>query len=297
MDSYLAGIERDGIINSLDFRLGAINNLITERRSVSFYPSGSNIYTPVAGTTLLKFNITDPSAWIDPSTLRVQFTINNRRDRPLLLLNNNAANFFTRLIIRCNGVQIEDLQYYNRLTNMLLHLMPASKKVALQAEGLQNDEEGPFERIYTHGEFKNYAPLIPGLGKLTVMMPLFIGLMNCGKYLPLRFLQGLSIELILVPNIKDAVLKGPLDFRNDSEPLWEITEPVIKCQTVTLDNQAENDFTQMLRNGGSFPIHYTSFITQVANVGNTPTPSVAITRSFTRLKKLLYQYVEEDFCS
>ena len=69
-----------------------------------------------------------------------------------------------------------------------------------------------------------------------------------------------------------------------NEPSWSITEPIIKCQSITIDNTLENEFTERLLNGKSFPIAFTSYVTQVANAGNTPNPVVSITRAFTRLK-------------
>jgi hypothetical protein len=98
----------------------------------------------------------------------------------------------------------------------------------------------------------------------------------------MKYLQGLTIEFILVSKYKDAALK--MGVTEADEPFWSISEPVIKCQTVTLDNSLENEFTSRLLNGKSFPIAFTSCVTQIANAGNTPSPVVSITRAFTRLK-------------
>ena len=103
METILSTVDDENILDALTFRLGSSSNYILERRSCSFYASGSNIYAP-QGTSLLKFNLTDSSQWLDPSTIRLQFKLNNRRNRPLKLINTNPANFFRRLIIRCNGV-------------------------------------------------------------------------------------------------------------------------------------------------------------------------------------------------
>jgi hypothetical protein len=89
----------------------------------------------------------------------------------------------------------------------------------------------------------------------------------------------LTIAFIMVSNHKDSALK-----MDANEPSWSITEPVIKCQSITIDNTVENEFTERLLNGKSFPIAFTSYVTQVANAGNTPNPVVSITRAFTRLK-------------
>jgi len=287
METILTTVE-DNILDALTFQLGSSSNYITERKSVSFYATGSNIYSP-GGTTLLKFNLTDDSAWLDPSTLRLQFKLNNGMPGEVLrLLNANPANFFRRVIIRCNGVLIEDLDYYNRLTNMMMHLMPYHKKLNMAGETFpidqQIDPRNP-GNFYNQFDYKNASPIIRQNESITIQMPFLSGLFNCGKYLPLKYLQGLSIELIMVSHYKDAALMTQSMYDNViPEPLWSITEPVIKCQVIQIDNSLQNGFTQRLLDGKSFPIHFTSFVTQIANAGNTPTPVVSITRAFTRLK-------------
>ena len=92
METFLSTVDDENILEALTFRLGSSSNYILERRSASFYASGSNIYSP-QGTTLLKFNLTDSSQWLDPSTIRLQFKFNNRRSRPMKLINANPANF------------------------------------------------------------------------------------------------------------------------------------------------------------------------------------------------------------
>jgi hypothetical protein len=137
---------------------------------------------------------------------------------------------------------------------------------------------------YPQGGCKNTSPLIKPGESITIQMPFLSGLFNCGKYLPLKYLQGLSIELILVSHHTDAALVSWADSQAKEDPMWTITEPVIKCQVIMIDNALQNGFTQRLLDGKSFPIHFTSFVTQIANSGNTSTPVVSITRAFTRLK-------------
>ena len=55
------------------------------------------------------------------------------------------------------------------------------------------------------------------------------------------FLQGLQIELEVVNNYDDCVLSG-----DQYSTLWSITEPQIKCDVVTLDNQLDNEYTDHL---------------------------------------------------
>ena len=105
METVLSTVQ-ENMLESLSFSLGSSSNYITERNSVTFYAAGSNIYSPQE-TTLIKLNLCDGSAWLDPSTVRLQFKINNERDRVLTQINCNPANFIRRVMIRCNVVCIE----------------------------------------------------------------------------------------------------------------------------------------------------------------------------------------------
>jgi len=170
----------------------------------------------------------------------------------------------------------------------MMHLMPYHKKFNMMGETFPVDFQeildsasGPY---HPQMEYKNMTPIIRAGESITIQMPFLSGLFNCGKYLPLKYLQGLSIELILVSNCKDAALMTQALETAGEQPLWTITEPVIKCQVIQIDNALQNGFTQRLLDGKSFPIHFTSFVTQIANAGNTQTPVVSITRAFTRLK-------------
>ena len=65
----------DALIEPLTFNLPNSANFITDRRSVSFFPSNGNKFSP-QGVKILRFMITGTD-WLDPSTLRVMFDLNN----------------------------------------------------------------------------------------------------------------------------------------------------------------------------------------------------------------------------
>ena len=92
METHIQATE-DALIDSLSFKLPNSANFITERRAVTFFPSGGNSYSP-SGVKIIKFMLTGTD-WLDPSTLRVSFRLNNLdEDHPLLLVNSLPANFF-----------------------------------------------------------------------------------------------------------------------------------------------------------------------------------------------------------
>ena len=65
----------DFLVDGLPFKLKKGASYVTRRRSVTYHPSGSNIYS-TTGTTLIKLNITGDD-WMDPSTFRVMFDLVN----------------------------------------------------------------------------------------------------------------------------------------------------------------------------------------------------------------------------
>mgnify|MGYP003346244329 CR=1 FL=1 len=75
VEAIANGIE-DKLINGLSFKLNPGASYVVDRRSVTYHPQGSNIYKPYAGTKLIRIVLTGDN-WLDPSTFRVMFDVNN----------------------------------------------------------------------------------------------------------------------------------------------------------------------------------------------------------------------------
>ena len=66
----------DILIDNLSFKLNKGASYINDRRSVSFFPSGSNIYTPSSGQRVLKIALNaEDNTWLDPQSVMVYFTV------------------------------------------------------------------------------------------------------------------------------------------------------------------------------------------------------------------------------
>ena len=73
MEYQLSGGAQDHLLDSLDFTLGKTANYVQSRRSTSFYPSGAGTFSS-DGVRVLRINLTGlGDAWLDPTTLRLQF--------------------------------------------------------------------------------------------------------------------------------------------------------------------------------------------------------------------------------
>ena len=204
MESSLAATE-DQLVDSLSFKLPSTANYITSRDEVTFFPANGNEFSPT-GVKILRFMLTG-TQWLDPRSVRIQFKLNNRNQQHNMHpINGLPSNFFRRLRILAGGQLIEDIDYYNRVCNMLHTLYPLEKRINDSIEGfgintMLGDEQG------NAGSVEKVPVLWAGQSKV-VLFPLMCGLFSQEKYLPLRFLQGLQIELKVVnPNLR---LRTPL---------------------------------------------------------------------------------------
>ena len=77
----MANAIEDRLIEGLSFKLKPGASHVTDRRSVTFHPQGSNVYKPDSGIKLTRILLTGDS-WLDPSTTRVMFNINNKSNDP-----------------------------------------------------------------------------------------------------------------------------------------------------------------------------------------------------------------------
>ena len=74
MEGHVQSVE-DNSIDSLNFKLRAGASYVTNRRSVTFWPSGGNEYT-CKGVKVIKIGL-NGDQWLDPSTVKVFFDIQN----------------------------------------------------------------------------------------------------------------------------------------------------------------------------------------------------------------------------
>ena len=65
----------DNLIEGLSFKLQPGASYITNRRSVTFHPNGSDIYG-ASGTKVIKIRI-NGTDWLDPTTCKLMFTLKN----------------------------------------------------------------------------------------------------------------------------------------------------------------------------------------------------------------------------
>lgn len=250
----------DYLIEGLSFKLAPGASYVTNRRSVSFFPSGSDTYSSTSGVKVIKIKL-NGTDWLDPSTVKVMFTINNTTGTMNFL--SGVHSFFRRLRVVCNGQIVEDIDDYNRVCEMFNVLQSSSVRGNDEIESVKRwDAAGADETLAAGGYRK-------------VGMKLCSGLLNQTKMLPIRYCP-LEIELELVNQVGDP---------QHGSSAWHLSDVQLKADLCTLDNALENSYAKHLFEGKALPINYSTYISQSQTLVDFNF-TVNVARAVTRLKSI-----------
>ena len=102
MEHHAQSID-DALTGGLSYKLKPGASYVTNCRSVSYFASGGNTYSP-NGVKVMKFNLTGDQ-WLDPSTFRVAFQLNNHNgDISSTLVFQLWSNPFVGILLFSSGV-------------------------------------------------------------------------------------------------------------------------------------------------------------------------------------------------
>ena len=278
----------DALMDSLSFKLSNSASYVTDRNSVTFWLTGSNIYKTNSGTKVIRFVLTNDN-WLDVSTVRLMFNVVNN-DAPstkMLRTISGAWSFFRRMRIMCQGSLIEDFDY-NRVHEMFEVLTSLHNRDNDEVEnfGYRADTVAPGTAHTTSS-----LPGIPGSSYQTVGFKLCSGILNQPKMLPLKYMP-LTTQLELVNNANDPIVEPGVDSvftitstSND----WQIENVQLKCDICNLDNSLQNNFGSHLLSGKSLPINFNTYITQSQAITGQDA-GVSLNRAITRLKSIFVTF-------
>ena len=167
--------------------------------------------------------------------------------------------------------------------------------------------------------------------QMTVGFKPLCSLFSQFKYLPLKYMGNLTIELELVTNATDCIIdyrdvvtadavgnrfvnevdpgvEADARFRNTSID-WQIENARVVCDVCTLDNNLNNEYVKHLLEGKGLPITYTTYITQSQTLTGTNDISVPVIRAVSKLVAAFitfynktqtpstgYEYCNKEFC-
>lgn len=275
---------------SLDYSLGATASYVLSRRCATFYPSGAS--EAMMPGTMVSIPLTGDNFWLDPSTVYVQYTLRNANAAAsnihLRPGTDHAGCPFSRMRVLARGVVVEDIQFYHRVHTMF-------RRGASNYNDQFNEQIVGFGTALENPDAPDeYATcVVPPGQQLTVQFRPLLGLLNCGKLLPLRYLGQITLELYvasadewLVDMGAGAVnipgLDGNARIRTTG---WSLAAFQLKCDVCTMDTRLEQDVAKKMLDNKALDFTFPSCFTQrIALPPNEDQPSFAITRALTRLK-------------
>ena len=232
---------------------------------------------------------------------------------------------------------VEDFDSYNRVHHMFSKLMSqgARRDEANEGFGYRYDDE-LLTLVNNAGNTAltyevNAANCQGFYSEMTVGFKPLCGVFSQFKYLPLKYMGNLTIELELVTNAIDCII-NPNDYDESDTGIaadirnrftlavagdtgkatntsidWEISNPRVVCDVCSLDNNLNNEYVKHLLEGKGLPITYTTYITQSQTVKGSTDFSVPVIRSVSKLVASFvtfykngdpstgYEYCDKDF--
>jgi hypothetical protein len=286
VEAIANGIE-DQLIDGLSFKMQPGASYIVDRRSVTYHPQGSNIYTPTRGTKLIRILL---NSWLDVNTFRIQFDVrNNAATGNKLYVLGGPHCFFRRMRILCSGQLVEDIDNYNRVHEMMSLLISSESRDNNAAEAFGKNWDSTDGGI-TPGTGFDTTVAIEGQQSLTVLFKPLSGLLNQNKMLPIRY-APVTLELKFADSNFEAIVDSSgnandLFLEANTSTDWQIENVQVKVDVCTLDNALDNSYAQHLLSGKSLPISYNTFVSQIQTANPTDKNLINVSRALTRLKSV-----------
>ena len=151
--------------------------------------------------------------------------------------------------------------------------------------------------------------------EMTVGFKPLCGLFSLFKYLPLKYMGNLTIELELVTNAVDCII-NPDDYDESDTGInedlrtrftvavagdtgkatntsidWEISNPRVVCDVCSLDSNLNNEYVKHLLEGKGLPITYTTYITQSQTVKGSTDISVGVAQVLNMQTKTFVDFI------
>jgi hypothetical protein len=303
LDGIVATLD-EGLLPGLNFSLSnhQAAGYVRERNFSTYYPSGSNVYSPSTGQRVIRVLVSDGGkSMLDLSSVRLSFDITNTHAaNALYLAGGHLGCLFQRLTLRIAGTQCEDILFYNRLCGMLNQFRSVNSQHSAHLGGVGtsgNQVTLRTDRIIPEG--------IPGAtaGNTVrrVVIDLPCGLFHSHYLLPIgRFPLELTLELAAA----DAVaMRGPIKIDESGtgggdvncSQEYTISNVRLLADTVSLDGAMNDNIDEALLQGKPLTLAHSSWSNQLfplTGIGNNNASwSVLINRSFSRLQSVFMNFL------
>jgi hypothetical protein len=262
---------------ALSFELPSPSTAIVDRKQhVRAYPSSASSLSST-GTKTVRIRIGGED-FIDPSSLRVQYTITNLEANKYLRPVTGPWALWQQCYCRSGGVELDNIPHYGRWHNQYgwLHLDREAQWGSVGIEGFH------VSRANTKNPFKPDVGQLSGNVSITVMHRLHLSLLSSGKLLPVQNMGGLEIELSMVNDLNDFLQAASVGGNGTQS--FIVSDAQILYDSYTLDSAILQSFYSSLLSNKvlSIPVMNCYQICHPIGAGAT-SYSFSSVRAFSRL--------------
>jgi hypothetical protein len=261
---------------SLMYELPAPSTAVVDRKQhVRAYPSSASSLS-VGGTKTVRIRIGGED-FIDPSSIRVQYTLTNNAAGSWVRPLTGPWGLWQQVYLRSNGQELDNIPYYNRFHQTFgwNHLTREEQFGSVGIEGMH---------MSTSRADSNFKPVLgqiaSGFG-FTCMHRLHLSLLSSGKLLPVKY-APLEIELSMVNDLSDWLATDAGSTLNIT-----ISDVQVLMDCYTLDEAVQQSFySALLKNRVlSVPVMNAYQVVHAIPAGAT-TYSFSSVRAFSRLAQI-----------
>ncbi len=265
MESILSTVE-DTLLGSLSYKIDpkSGSSYVTEKKSVTFFASGSNVYDPQRGTKVLRFNLASDQ-FIDLSSIVVSVMVSVGLTGIATPLADSGHVLFNRLRFIVSGTVVEDIEHFGVASQLFHRFLSNEKKENTEQCGF-----GP-EPMEANGHRNVLTfPKISGLCNQPLWLPGF-ALGAAGCVMELHLADGNEV----------------FESGEGQNTTYALSDCRVLADVYTLSSDLHNTFSQHILSGKSlvFPIK-TLTNTQFQVQAATPAFTLALNRAFSRLNSV-----------
>ena len=286
-----ASVADEVLVPGLAYTPPQVATYVQSRRHQTWWPAGSNVYSPAAGTRTVRFNLTDSAGpFLELSTLRLAYRITNRDGaKALQITGGTPTTIWGRARVMINGQLVEDSLYSNRVAGMLTRLLPNDRAWSNSIQnlgGVVPGTRGAGTSVSQYGNGPIMEP-IPANGSRNIVSLLPpLGIASTHYLFPLRWV--LSIELDLVTEARLCCATGnsnanSLDFRLEQVRLLG--------DSLVMDNAIQEQLSTTLLAGSPLSMFISTYSTVMNVIDATGGDfSVVLNIALTRIKAILITF-------
>ncbi len=181
-----------------------------------------------------------------------------------------------------SNIETERVSYMARTEAMLERFLPWERRAMRYNEGLGYASGG------LEGNFVSSS--IPASGTTKALWsPMSLGICQQKCYLPVAFLTGCIIELLLCGSGADCT-NTDVSAGVSGSSSWQLEDVVVLCDVVGVQSSLLTSLSKHLLGGGSLTLAPKLYSTTMFSVGTSPDAQIVHARAYTRLNSAFISF-------